>query len=110
MSHVRVDLLLSRPANFLYSGENRQMFVTWTIGPVIDFRDADDHVRGAWRRRLKTLRKKFVENEDFRVERFSHFLVGWVERLTYRVLTNEEDQTSITPIARYIAKGLSERD
>lgn len=100
-----VRKLLSRPADFIYSGENKQMFVTWTIGPVIDFRDADDSKRNAWRRRIETLRKKFVENEDFRIERFSHFLVGWVEHLTYRVLIDPADMTSVTPIAKYMAKG-----
>jgi hypothetical protein len=97
--------LLRRPADFIYGGDNAQMFKTWTIGPIIDHRDANSELTSGWRRKIETLRKKFIEGEDFRVERFGHFLVGWVEHLTYKVLNDEADLTSITPIAKYMAKG-----
>lgn len=100
-----VRKLLLRPDDFIYSGTNDQMFVTWTIGPIIDHRDADSSKTSGWKRRVETLKTKFVENEDFRVERFSHWLVGWVEHLTYRVLTDAADPSSVTPIAKYMAKG-----
>lgn len=102
MNEHTVRKLLERPPDFLYAGDNKQLFKTWTLGPVIDYRDADSTKRAMYRRRIKTLEKRF--DEDFLVERFNHFAVGWVENLTYRVLFNENDLTSVTPIAKYIAK------
>lgn len=96
---------LERPRDFLYGGDNKEMFITWSIGPTIDYRDADTARRAQGEAKLRSIRNRFKEGEDFKVERFSHFLVGWVEHLTFRVIDNKDDLTSVTKIAKAIQKG-----
>lgn len=101
-----VKKLLERPEDFIYGGSNELMFRTWSIGPVVNYRDATDLQRHTGERKVAGLKNSgFKEGEDYRIERFSHFLVGWVEHLTYRVLETEGDPSSVTKVARWMAKG-----
>lgn len=93
--------IVSRPPNFGYSGDNDQMFETWSLGPVIETRDSTllDKANAA-------ALKRFLDSDSsltnqWSIEHCRHWAVGWVDHLSFRVYEDEE-QTKPTRIARIL--------
>jgi hypothetical protein len=93
--------VLSRVPNFGYHGENEQLFVTWSLGPVIDYRDSTSKERRKTHRLIQSLEKKFPG--EFQIERCSHWAVGWVDHLSFRARENENSWKP-TQIYLYLKK------
>ena len=71
------------------------MFRTWSIGPVLRCRDSDPKPLA----RARSIESHLLASEklegEWRVERFNHWAVGWVEHLTFRVLDDAGKPTAI---------------
>lgn len=91
---------LKRPDSFAYFGDRRgEMFVTWCLGPIIETRDSgilDKSNADVLRKRLEAIPE--FEGQ-YEIERASHWAVGWVDHLSFRVLDGDGKPT---PIARYL--------
>lgn len=86
---------LKRPRDFGYWGGNDQIFKTWSIGPVIRTRDSDILQESNADALERALEEAFPHSADYRVERFNHWAVGWVEHLSFRAVTKNGTPTSI---------------
>jgi hypothetical protein len=78
---------LQRPRDFGYFNDvDDGMFVTWSLGPIIETRDSDCLERcnaEALRRYLATMPELA---DDWRITPCSHWAVGHVDHLSYRVI------------------------
>lgn len=78
----KVSDLLKAPS-FAASQELRDLS-DWSLGPVGRHRESDSLERSNWRVVLADIAKTDPTGEDYRVERFGHWAVGWVEELLTR--------------------------
>jgi len=86
--------LLKRPSDFGYNG-NPEMFISWSLGPVILTRDSDILTESNYHAIVKRL-ESFPEYEDlWAIEECSHWAVGWVKHLTFQVF---DDTGNVSPI------------
>lgn len=97
MSFVYLDNLircakdaLEKPEDFGYWG-NDQMFNTWGFCGIDKNRDSKIFEESNFEVLTRNLTREFPN--DFDVERYNHWLVGWVERLTVKVLKNPGEIT-----------------
>lgn len=77
---------LKRPANFGYSGEQTEMFKTWSLGPIVQNRDS-----GLMDRSNTVALRKYLEsdpslNDDWEISSANHWACGWVEHISFRVV------------------------
>lgn len=91
---------LARPDSFAYFGDEKELFKTWALGPVILTRDSDLITQSN-----ATILKQKLEDmpeiaDDWKIEKATHWACGWVEHLSYRVV--KEDGSS-TVVARFLA-------
>ncbi|MFA5053850.1 MAG: hypothetical protein WC565_07315, partial [Parcubacteria group bacterium] len=95
---------LEYPSDFGYSGDNEELFKTWTLGPVIIHRDSDLLTESNHASLLASLRVNFGdENDDdaqWSIEHCNHWAVGWCDHLSFRLV--ESDGATPTPIAIWI--------
>lgn len=90
---------LSRPDSFAYFGDEKSMFESWALGPVIEHRDSGLVDRSNARVLRRELAKHPEWSDDYRIESASHWAVGHVTHLSYRVIDAEG---KATPIARFV--------
>lgn len=97
MSFIYLDNLircakdaLEKPEDFGYWG-NDQMFNTWGFCGIDKNRDSKIFEESNFEVLTRNLTREFPN--DFDVERYNHWLVGWVERLTVKVLKNPGEIT-----------------
>jgi hypothetical protein len=91
---------LARPDSFGYFGDDTdRMFVTWALGPVIEHRDSGLLDRSNAAVLKRELGKHPEWSDDWRITEASHWAVGHVDHLSYRVI---DDSGKATPIARFI--------
>lgn len=67
-------------------------------------RDSDLLAKSNYETILKLFNEKYEQNEDWRIESASHFLVGWMDTLMVRVLKckcTEEDEDTMPSIYRH---------
>jgi hypothetical protein len=81
---------LEKPEDFGYWG-NDQMFNTWGFCGIDKNRDSKILEESNFEVLTRNLTREFPN--DFDVERYNHWLVGWVERLTVKVLKNPGEIT-----------------
>lgn len=109
VSPEEIRKALSRPSDFGYFGEKDDgMFDTWALGPVIVHRDSDALARSnaeALRRYLATLPEL---DEDWRITGASHWAVGHVDHLSYRVIDAEGKPTRMAKIVKAWFKALDD--
>lgn len=87
--------VLQRPSHFAYYGGNKEMFVTWSLGPIIRHRDSDILQQSNADALERMLRDDRSLDDDWSVERLSHFAVGWIERLSFRAIDEHGQPTRI---------------
>lgn len=95
-----VQQALQRPSDFGYFGGDPAMFDTWSLGPVIRHRDSgllDQSNAEALEAHLKS---DASLDADWRISGCSHWAVGWVDHLSFRVV--EDDRATPTRIARVL--------
>lgn len=91
---------LHRPGSFGYFGDDKdRMFVTWSLGPVIEHRDSGISDKS----NAKAL-KDFLESdpsleEEWKITGCSHWAVGWVDHLSFHAV---DDSGAPTRIARIL--------
>lgn len=91
---------LARPSDFGYFGKDDGMFETWALGPVIEHRESDALERSnaeALKRYLATMPE--LAN-DWRITGCSHWAVGHVDHLSYRVVNDEGKPTRMAQIVK----------
>lgn len=102
---------LERPGSFGLSSDHEhanEMFKTWSLGPVIEHRDSgtlDKANAEALRRHLAsdpTLADDYCETGA------SHWAVGWVTHLSFRVLDEDGELTRIARVMREWSDMLAE--
>ena len=90
-----VAQVLRRPSHFMYF-EDLPIGTTWSLGPAVDHRDLGDTERAKFKRKVNAFKNAFgdegVEN-GWQIVHTSHFLVGWMDHLAFRVLDDEGNQT-----------------
>jgi hypothetical protein len=77
---------LTKPEDFGYWG-NEDMFKTWGFTGIDQNRDSGLIAKSNYKAITSDLIKRYPE--DFEIEQYSHWLCGWVDRLTCRILKNE---------------------
>lgn len=86
ITEERVRELLTAPDSFAYMGRNDEMFKTWSIGPTILTRDSSLLDTANYRALKKHLEGDPSLDPDFLVMRASHWMCGWADHLTFKVL------------------------
>lgn len=93
---------LARPRDFGWFGDD-ETFTTWALGPVIQHRDSGliDRSNAAVMQRwlAEAAKRGEIEPDSWRVVSASHWAVGWVEHLSYRVI---DEEGSPTRVARWV--------
>lgn len=77
---------LRRPDSFAMFDDDPKMFVTWSLGPVIEHRDSDS-IQRANAIALKKALEEDPELKGWRIIGCSHWAVGHVDHLAFQVLT-----------------------
>lgn len=97
---------LKRPDSFAYFGNNKEMFKTWALGPVIEHRDSGllDQSNAAMLR--KALKDRGFTKRDYYISESSHWAVGYVTHLTYRVVNKNGKASKIARFLKAWWKGL----
>lgn len=93
ITNQRIQEVLRRPSNFMYHGDDRDvMFVTWAIGPTLLTRDSTILEQSNAAALVKHLNTDWPELvDDWRVDRASHWAVGWVDQLVFRAVEDDEE-------------------
>jgi hypothetical protein len=95
-----IEELLDYPSDFGYFGDNKELFKTWTLGPVVVHRDSGllDQSNS---KALKNYLNEIVDLEDsYEFIECNHWAVGWVEHLTYKVIDENNKPTKIAKIVK----------
>jgi len=85
---------LQRPGSFGYSGD-LPLFTTWSLGPVVDQRDATILAKANWEALKRELKEHPEWEHDWEVTGSSHWAVGWVDHLSFKVLDDKGEPTEI---------------
>lgn len=93
--------LLKLPSDFAYFGDNAEMFVTWSYGPVIEHRDSDT-VEVSNARQIEKLFEEFVRPEHYDITEASHWAVGWVKHLSMKVTHKDGTPTRAVKLWKWI--------
>jgi hypothetical protein len=95
---------MQRPSDFGYFGDNENMFVTWSLGPVIETRDSDIQEKSNAEALRRFLASDPSLEGEYRFGRCGHWACGWVEHLSFHAYTSDDDKTKEpTRIARILA-------
>jgi len=98
---------LARPPSFAYRGD-KDMFVTWSMGPVLETRDSGIRDKA----NSKCIKEMLAEDpsldDDWEVACCGHWLSGWIEQLSFRVLEDDGSLTRMSRVIKGIYDGLSE--
>lgn len=94
------ELALKKPDDFGYWGDD-DMFNTWGYAGVNKTRDSQNLELSNFHVITKDLMERHPD--DFRIERYSHWLVGWVEQLCVRILKKEGEVTEDNITDAFIA-------
>lgn len=81
---------LEKPQDFGYWG-NDSMFITWGFCGIDKNRDSKILEQSNFEVITRSLMREFPN--DFDIERYNHWAVGWVERLTVKVLKSPGEIT-----------------
>ncbi len=93
VTEKEIGQALERPSDFGYFGEDKDlMFVTWSLGPVIETRDSDVLTRANAEALKRHLRSDPTLEKDWRIVGCSHWAVGHVDHLSFRALTKPLDK------------------
>lgn len=103
---------LCRPDNFGYFGGDERMFVTWSLGPVIQHRDSGildrSNARVLKRELAKATEDGTIEPDSWEADEANHWAVGWVEHLNFQVLDDKGEPTRVARWLKIWFDGLSD--
>jgi hypothetical protein len=99
---------LKRPSDFGYRGDNGQMFQTWSLGPVIQHRDSDLLEKSNAKSIIKTLESDPSLEGDWELVSCSHWGVGWVEHLSFRVIDEDEKPSRVARVIKGLFDAMEE--
>lgn len=88
-----IEEALLRPDQFGLSSDHphyREMFETWSLGPVVDQRDATMLAKANWAALQRELERHPEWEDQWSITGSSHWAVGWVDHLSFQVLDNGE--------------------
>ena len=96
-----IEKALRKPSNFGWFGDDDDdMFVTWSLGPVIEHRDSDVLDRA----NAEALRRYLAEfpelADDWKITSCNHWAVGHVDHISYRVVDGDGKPTRIARILK----------
>jgi len=98
LTEADVREALQMPRDFGYSGD-LDLGNTWALGPVIRTRDStllDQSNAAALEKALEqAVKSKEIEKHSYEVTSSSHWAVGWVEHLSYRVIGRDGKPTRV---------------
>lgn len=94
----QIEQLLELPKDFIYYGDY-PVGKTWGIGPLTDYRDADTITRANGIALKKSLESHPEWDEQWTIESFNHWAVGWVENIIYQVIN---DEGNLTKVAQFL--------
>jgi hypothetical protein len=100
LTEREIEKALERPRSFGYAGDQEGMFETWSLGPIIRTRDSDLREQSNADALIKHLESDSTLADDWRITGASHWAVGWVDHLSFRVV--EADGKTPTRIARVL--------
>lgn len=95
----RIKQWLKRPDSFAYYGD-LPIGETWSQGPVIRTRDSDLMEESNADALIKWLESKTELEDLWQIQNASHWAVGWVDHLSFRVLN--DDGTVCDPMVNFI--------
>ena len=103
-----IDSTLEPPNSFGYSGDNDQMFETWSLGPTIVHRDSPILDQSNARSIIKHLEGDKSLEGEWCVTECNHWAVGWVKHLSFRVVDEGKKLTRVARIIKGIYDALSD--
>jgi len=92
---MEIKELLKRPDSFGYHGDNKEMFITWSVGPIIETRDSSLLEKSNAEALQKILEDRPEWEDQWAIERFGHYGPGWVKHLTFKVTEDGKNKTDI---------------
>jgi hypothetical protein len=94
---MEIKELLKKPSDCWISSDHpaEQDPEHWCVGPVVLTRDSDLLAESNWDALEKALKAKEEFDDQWESHRFSHWAVGWVEHLSFRVLDEKGEPTAI---------------
>lgn len=90
-----IEEALREPSDFGYSGDNEELFKTWTLGPCILCRDSSLREETTTADFLAFWRRRYPEGQEWGVVRCSHWAVGWVDHLSFKLVDEKGHVTNI---------------
>lgn len=112
MSDEEIQTWISRalemPKDFGYRGDNEQMFKTWSLGFVIRTRDSGIREKSNAKSMLATLESDPSLAEDWELISCSHWGVGWVEQLSFRVVNADGKPSRVARVIKGMMDSLEE--
>jgi hypothetical protein len=97
---AEIKRALEYPSDFGYSGNNADLFKTWTLGPIIETRDSEMIAVSNAACLKASLAVAFPGDAEWGIVGCSHWAVGWVDHLSFRLV--ETDGITVTPVAIWI--------
>jgi hypothetical protein len=100
LSHIEIteqeiDEALERPSSFGYHGD-RPMFITWSLGPVIETRDSGliaQSNAASWKAIMEEAEGNgTIEKDSWEVISCNHWGPGWVDHLSFQAIKDEESR------------------
>ncbi len=103
---------LQRPSDFGYHGDNAELFLTWSLGPVIEHRDSDLLAKSnaeILKKELESAEEKgVIEPNSWAIESCNHSAVGWVDHLSFKVVDEKREPTNVFKFTVSWFEGLQE--
>lgn len=99
---------LQRPSDFGYRGDNDEIFITWSLGPVIQHRDSDLIQKSNAKAMIETLEGDPSLADDWEVCSCGHWAVGWVEQLSFRVVDKDGKPSRVARVIKGMLDSIEE--
>lgn len=106
ITETDIKQALDRPDDFWYYGD-LDLFVTWSLGPVIRHRDSKILENSNADVLLRELENRKDFDGEWKIVCCDHWAVGWVEHLAFRAIDNN-GPTEIFKFLKEWFDGLSE--
>ena len=97
-----------RPQDFGYHGDNKEIFETWSLGQVIQHRDSGILDKSNAAAIVKHLESDPSLKEDWEVISCSHWGVGWVEQLSFKVVDEDGNPSRVARVIKGLMDALEE--
>ncbi|KKL91921.1 hypothetical protein LCGC14_1889820 [marine sediment metagenome] len=86
ITQKQIDEALCPPADFGYSGDNPDMFDTWSAGPCIRTRDSGLLAKSNADSLIAHLESDPSLSDDWELVTFNHWACGWTDQVSFRTV------------------------